>query len=153
MLETKEAAFVYVCKYLEEHGHKIRSVQNYNLGRHRLIQTNKGIYYMIFKREFFYSFKKQFPQWSKQNPTGYGESINMTFLNMALAKGATLLFIYPDKKIYKIYPNVVKNVCEKNNLTREQEKINKYNRMNFSGSTKSIKEITYSFPLCLLERF
>ena len=152
-LQTKEAAFRYVINKLEDQGYRINHVQEYNKTRHRLYYTKKGLFYVVFKREFFLTFSKQFPVFAEQNPTGYGESINKYFLEIALAKDAVLLFVYSDGKIYKCYPKTIKTICEKNNLIRIQEKMNAYKLMDYSGKKEYQQEITYSFPLFLLERF
>jgi hypothetical protein len=121
-----------------------------NKGRHILIRndTNDIIYYAVYKREYFNTFSKKFPDFIRKNPSMcmIGESINSNFLDIAIRKGVyQILFIHPNK-IYSCFPLFFKKFAEKNNLIRTQNKLNIY----FNESTY---EKTYSIPLNLLERF
>ena len=112
-------------------------------GKHVLLKPDNGkspVYYMLFKREFFLSFSKQFKDFTSKNKSlmGYGESINSECLDYAIKNGADrVMFTYQSGVIYYTYPNMIKRFCEKNNLVRVQEETG---------------EKTYSFPLKVLDR-
>lgn len=100
-------------------------------------------YYMLYKRDFFRTFLAQFPHYKEQNDNlvGLGESINKTALDYAIRRGTDwLLFIYESGKVYKINPKFLMKFCLRNNLIRTQ-------------TTSSRGELTYSFPISLLERY
>lgn len=155
--KNKNAGMNWFKNQLESQGYQIINTQFYNHDRHELITVKKDDkterFYCLFKRDFFFTFHKQFPKWSKDNPTGYGESINKKYLDIAISHDAVLVFMYEDGKIYKIYPMIIKNICGKNKLIRSQDKTNSYNKLDYSGTSKFINEVTYSFPICLLKRF
>ncbi len=111
-------------------------------------------YYVLFKREFLWSFNKQFPVFVKEQSEyrGVGESINKNSLYGALTRSIDyLLFVYPDGKVYRISPKGVRNFCQKNNLIRTQDKVNNFKVKDGTGKSIPIRETTYSFPVQLLE--
>lgn len=113
------------------------------------------MYYSIFKREFFMSFNKQFPQFVKENPefSGVGESVNKEVLYSSISRNVDyLLFVYESGKVYKVSPKIVRNFCQKHNLVRTQDKVNSFKRTNGSGGVTTVRESTYSFPIALMER-
>ena len=63
-----------------------------------------------------------------------------------------LLFVYPNKKVYKISPLLIKNYCEKYNLIRKQDRVNNY-LVPYTQDNIKEQEVTYSFPINLMERF
>lgn len=148
-LETSQAGFRFVCNVLKEKGFQVQSVHPTNEGRHCLIKTDSGNYYVLFKKAFFWSFKSQFPEWSEKNPTGFGDSINAEFLKFAKKHDAFLLFCYSNWRIYLITTKKVKEL----NLLRTQDKVNGYQLPDFSKSREYINELTYSFPLKEMVRF
>jgi len=148
-IKNKERAFQLVIDILKEKGFKVKRIKYFNKGRHCLIDTESNKYYVLFKHGFFYSFNKQFPQFAKENHSGYGESINKEYLNIAIKNDAYLLFIYEDGKIYLIHSYKVKKI----DLVRTQEIQRIYNLPSFSNSREIVNEVTYSFPLNKLIRF
>ena len=102
MIETINEALPIVKEAIEQKTHEaIKSCQSIHEGKHYLIKTTSGThYYMLYKRDFYHTFGKEFKignQW--------GESINLDYLNLALRLNINMfLFVYADGKIYEISP-------------------------------------------------
>lgn len=104
---------------------RIDHVDFKNHNRHMVLYLKDGeIYYCLFKREFIHSFNYKAVDLLKQYPdlAGYGESINVEWCMWAKMKGAKLLYIYEDGKVYTIHPKTVQNVS----VIVEQKQVNKY---------------------------
>lgn len=149
MIQCQDSAFREFFKEMKRRGHlKTFPIDEYNHGRHRLIQIDRKRYYVVYKRDWFNTFGKQF---NLKEYSGVGESINKEYLELALNRNAEkIVFIHPDG-MFGIYPALIKNFCEKNDLVRTQDKPNHYKGLN--GFTETIRETTYSFPKELLEGF
>lgn len=96
-----------------------------NYGRHMLIYLKSGeVLYCLFKHEFLHSFNFIAPSIVREFPefAGYGESINVDDFVYAKTIGATLIYIYPSGKVYKVYPNLVARVS----VVYDQKRVNKY---------------------------
>lgn len=104
-----------------------------NNARHYLLMTNSGTsYYLLFKRNFFGSYGRQF------NTQGMGESINPEYLRFCNARGiANILIVYEKGHVYVVNPLEWKQFAESHNTIRMQK-----------GG-----ERTYSIPLSLLKRW
>ena len=153
---TQEQAFRETQQYLSKKHDCWFQRRIYNKGRHVLFfPMKKGIpsYYTIYKREYYETFNRAFPEFIEQNPEmrGRGESINKESLLIAIrAKADFLLFLHPGGT-YKISPMLVYKFCKKHSLIREQKKINEYLQA-CEKNTKLMQENTYSFPVKLLEK-
>lgn len=156
-LKVVDSAFKGVAYFLRSKHNNFYFFQLFNRGKHALftppVTTALPSYYVVFKRDFFFSFAKQFFEFVKEFPefNTVGESINEEFLETALKFGVDyLLFVYDNGKVYKVSPFVVKRFCEKHKLVRLQDKTT---RIIKDGYRQAIREKTYSFPITLLERF
>jgi hypothetical protein len=159
MLLNHDAGFEYV-KKLVGLKYKISMVTKWNKGRHLLIQCmndkDQFIYfYCLFKHTTFHSFNAVFKRFVEQFPEfeGHGESINVEFLEYARVREATLLYIYPDGKIYSIESKLVYNFCNKNGLSRTQDRRNEYLEAWGNGAKAIIQEKEYVFPIKLMARY
>lgn len=150
-IQNEDKAFEYIIQQFRKFDF-MESAKRYNKNRHLLINTKIGNFYCLYKRELFHSFQQKFPEFIFKNPLGLnlanleGESINKEFLDIAIEKDAILLYIYPDRKIYKAYPAQLKRIAEKCNLIRTQDRHNTYKMSNFTDQHTLVQEITYSFP-------
>jgi hypothetical protein len=177
MILTKDKALEITMNYLL--GKLISPVIiNRNKFGHALIRTNKGVLYWLFKKDHFHSFNYEMKGFVKAHPefAGLGESINQEYLLYAIDKNATLIFQYQDneaiyapsrqkllEEVKKIFPEgnfenidstrLLKIFCDAYNLKRAQDRENEYKSNDYCDSTIRIHEITYSFPLKLLERY
>jgi len=122
-------------------------LKDYNKGRHKLIRSEEGLFYMIYKRNWFNSFSEKFPDFKCDC---VGESINKKSLGTAIYNNVDkLVFVHPDG-VYSQYPLVIERFCEVNKLVRIQDKSNSYAA--YGGNRKEVREETYSFPKYLLEK-
>jgi len=157
-LVNKDMAFDYIIKKLHTKYDAWFSVIPINRGRHMILKPQKNLiplFYCLYKREWIREFNNMFKDYVKNNPDmrGLAESINKECLFYSIRIGANyLLYIYPDQSIYIINPLLVKKYCEKNHLVRFQQKTNDYKLPDFQKSIERINEITYCFPIKLLER-
>ena len=62
-----------------------------------VLDAKKELYYVLFKREWFHSYSRQFPQ---EEGEGFGQSVSLNILEKAVGDGATMVIIFPDGKIY-----------------------------------------------------
>ncbi len=128
--------FVQLLKLLNREFDTVYNFTLINEGRHSLmkpIDKSKPVFYSLFKKDFFNSFGKFYPD----EPSSVGESINEEWLNLALDRGVDYLaFVYPSGHGYFISPSLVKRYCESRNLIRVQDH----------------GELTYVFPVTFLER-
>lgn len=99
-VETAEAAYHQVIEHMQKNGHTIIATNETNFSRYRIMTTNKGRYLVMFKKEFFRNFGREFARFGE---TGLGDSINIKGLKEAVISGAmNLIFIYPNGAIYTI---------------------------------------------------
>jgi len=153
------AAFEYVKKLLVRKGYRIRMLHKLNKGRHLLIETVYGeryqYFYVIFKHTFLHSFNYLFKDFVEKYPNleGHGETINIENLEYARIREATLLFVYPDMKVYGIDSRYVYKFVHEHNLIRTQERRNEYKIEYANGQVEVINEQTASFPVKLLVRY
>jgi hypothetical protein len=149
------AGWEVIRKDLLSKGFKFLSVFELNKGRHLLIHTDKENFYCLFKHEFFHSFNYIFKDFIGKNPEfkGFGESINVSCLEVATKYEATLLYVYEDESVYSIPSLLVKKFCDLHNLFRVQDKSNIYKLGNFSREETSVRENEVVFPVKLLNRF
>ena len=109
-----------------------------NKKRHCLItimKPNQEIikFIVLFKRAFFGTYSQQF-----DTASGLGESINKSCLEAYKKMGVdTILYVYPDKKIYSITVDKFINMGYGNNYIRKQK----------SG------EVTVHIPISMLKRW
>jgi hypothetical protein len=96
-----------------------------------------------------------FKDFVNKNPEfeGHGESINVEFLEYAKNREATLLYIYPDGKVYSVESKLVYNFCIKFSLVRVQNRQNEYKEIFGNGSTHVVNEKEFVFPIKLMSRF
>lgn len=95
------------------------------------IKVNDDLYYVTFKREFFYTFGRIFGK------KGIGQSYSEDIVLKASSDNAIIVFIMPDSKIYSINANEVKKYAIQNNTIRKI-----YNE----------PQKNYSVPVSLLKR-
>lgn len=109
--------------------------------RHLLVKTDHGVFYCLFKHNFFMSFNYQFPDFVKRYPefAGVGESINMIWLKKAMSYDAMLVYVYEDERIYTIKAKELWDFVNTHSLIR------------FSNQVP--KELEAVFPIKKLERW
>jgi len=157
--ENHSVGFYQFQKILQAKGYFIQDTTLLNKSRHMLIRAMKNgqleTFYCLFKHEFFHSFNLQFAHYIKLNPerAGQGESINIEYCKKAIEHDAILIYIYPDKRIYKIYPKFIDLYCKKNNLIRQQNKSNEYLKKDYTKEKEPIQEEEYVFPVSFLMRW
>lgn len=99
-IQNGEAGYLNVVKFLRDSGHKLLETIEINQGRYRVLKTDREIFLIMFKRDFFRNFSKYFRD---KGATGLGETINLENLKEAVSKGTMkILFIYPNGHIYSI---------------------------------------------------
>lgn len=138
---------------LEAQGKHIKRVKKFNHERHCIIETDAEKLYVIYKREYFNTFYKKFPDYfNKFNFKDLrGESINVNYLKLAMMEQVDfIVFIHPEKS-YFIEPSRILNCCLRFNLIRYQDKINEY-KGNYGKGIKE-NEKTYSFPIEIMEEW
>lgn len=160
--------------------HLVPYIAEVNRYGHRIIKTkDKEItYYWLFKEDYFRSFSNKFPEYMvKENRYGgYGETINVEYMQKCIFKRYILLFcngrhkdaIYTPSRekliqgLKQAYPGgdfnnvhttaLLKIYCDHHNLIRTQDRINEREMPN-SESIMQIQERAYSFPFQIMERF
>jgi len=162
MLLTQDAGFEYVKKIVRQK-HIIKMVDLHkakNSVPHLLIEVlgdykTYQYYYVLYKKTYVHSFNYLFPDFIKKFPefAGHGESINVDCLEFAKRREATLLYVYPDGKIYSVESNAVYKLCVNNKLSRLQNRRNEYTLANFHKDKEVINEKEYLFPIKLFERY
>lgn len=155
------AGFDYVKKIIGSK-YRINMVTPLNHGRHLLIQAKKDgqdkflYFYCLFKHTTLHSFNNLAKDFVNSFPEfeGHGESINLEFLEYARRRESTLLYIYPDGKIYEVESNAVYKFSHNNGLVREQGRINEYLE-DHDGKLLSVlkNEQTAFFPVKLMARY
>lgn len=151
---NSDAAFRHAFKVLEAKGFTLKSYDYLNQRRHCLVQVEehgrRSYFYLVFKKAFFYSFNALAKEFINKNPdnAGFGESINVEWLERARSFSAGLLFIYPDSKIYLIHSITLWKFVHENQLIRDQERLNHYKELH-DGNLLSIQkyERTAYFPI------
>ena len=158
-LMDKDSAYHYFLHRLKS-AYLLKSYKPENKKRHLIVETEiKGFekIYIVFHRETFHTFANKFYfnfiQSNQEYRFSEGESLNIEFINKAIEEECVLLFIYPDKKIKWIYPELFRKFAEKHKLINNQERTNIYKTRNYSGNLMAVNEITYSIPVDLLKDF
>ena len=99
-LKTANAGYSHFLKHLVKQGHRPESMIPINNSRYFILQTDKGKFLVMFKRDFFHNFGRYFRE---QGARGLGETVNIQDLKIAVRKEVeTLIFIYPNKAVYSI---------------------------------------------------
>jgi len=175
---TKQQALEFTLKTLKKQfGGEIVIIDR-NIHGHAMIRVGNYFFYFIYKKSHLNTFNRQFLNYvsQKNSISGLGESINKEYLLKVMRMKATLLFTYMNYP-YAIYkPSrwkllAISNIegdwssneewcdaslllmfCGKNNLIRKQDKENEYKTNDYSGNTVLQQEVTYCFPIKLLER-
>lgn len=93
-IETMDAGFSSIIKHLLSENYQIIETIPINRGRYKIVKTNKGNLLIMFKREVFFNFGKEF---ALKGLKGVGDTINCDDLKNAI--------ISKVKKIYTIFPN------------------------------------------------
>ena len=79
-----------------------------------------------------------------------GESLNLKYVLKAIEKDAQIVIIYQDGEIYSVFPALIKRVAEENGYIRTQNRMNMYNKRDYTGNVAPEQETTYSIPLSML---
>jgi len=155
MFLNRHAGFEYVQKLFDKNGLKVQSTSYYNKGRHMLLQTSEGFFYVLFKKQPIHSFNnlRETQKFLHDNPdlVGWGESINIDCVDYANSRKVRVLFyVYEDEKVYYI-----PLVRVRNGVVREQLRSNEYTELQENGSLvkQSINEKEYIFPMKWMERY
>ena len=83
----------------------------------KLVIKRDESFLIMFKRDFYHSFKNHFPYVKKESgvPYGYGQIMSKILLNKALDAGVNwLVFVMPDRKVYKCHVKLFKKFYDKN---------------------------------------
>ena len=152
---NQDVAFSEFKKKLFRNAEQIKAVKPYNKGRHWLIKTDESTYYILYRRFPFKTFSKQFFEFSEKNPSygEEGETINLNLLEIPLKHNAIIVFIYQNGSFKWIHSKAFNKFSKENNLIREQERGNVYNKGDYTGKKEIINETTASIPFSLLEDF
>lgn len=62
-----------------------------------VLDEKKELFYVFFKREWFHSYARKFPQ---EEGEGFGQSVSLSILQKAVSDGATIVIVFPDGKMY-----------------------------------------------------
>ncbi len=162
MILNKDAAKSLVIKILQKRGFQIQSVKKVNHGRHIMLFTQSQNFYLLYKTEPLHSFNHLHSNYTRKPNTfkGHGETINYEWLRYAMKHNCLLLYVYEsdpfnkeqEDRIYWIHPKKIKDFCEEHKLLRPHEKPTT-EQIPHSRSVQSFNEVTYDFPIALLERF
>jgi len=133
LVKNIEEAAIRVKDVFRQRGVKIVLDEYVNKKRHYILTTDGGsAYYILYKRAFFFSFGKVF------NKEGVGESINESFINLAITRNITsFLVVYENGHVYMVTPKAWDDYATINNTIRETD----------SG------ERTFSIPVNMLRRW
>jgi len=102
-IQNAEAGYLNVADLLIKKNYQLIRTIELNNDRYKILKTNKDIFMVLFKKDFFMSFSKFFPE-----EVGVGESVNVEDLKKAISPEIgvrQLVFIYPSGHIYKISVN------------------------------------------------
>ena len=130
-------AVEHVRKELSNRSEILENLTYVNNQKHATMRTKGGLYYILYKRDFFHSFGKIFG-----NVGGVGESINESCLKRAIMGNVkTILVVYSDGKIYAITPVKWRDYAQKYRTIRTTtEKDMGYgNERTFSVSIKELE--------------
>lgn len=95
-----DATYMKVANLLQKKGYTIQGTREINNGRYIICETDKGNFLIVYKREFFLTFGKQF---KNEGATGIGETINRDDLKTAVSIGVdNLIFVYENGDVYFI---------------------------------------------------
>ena len=81
-----------------------------------VVKSEDATYMVMFKREYYQAFQNHFPNIIKDDgkPYGYAQIMSIELLYWALRNKITyLVFVTPDRKIYKCRPIIFKKFVEK----------------------------------------
>lgn len=155
-LKNQAQATVWFARTLKSYDYAILKEHPCNKTRDSIFEvitpnSKKETYYVKFKRKFFNSFSKVFPKFYMEHPElgAVGESINVDCLKQALLCDK-LIFIYPDERIYFIYPALLHEFATIHGLIRIQ---NKTHYIKEFGHKKEKFEVTACIPIKLLQPF
>jgi len=155
MFLNRFAGFDYIKRLFDKNGLRVLSTSYYNKGRHMLVQTSEGYFYVLFKKQPIHSFNnlRETQKFLKEHPdcSGWGESINIDCVDYANSRKVRVLFyVYEDEKVY--YVPLVK---VRNSVIREQNVVNNYKELQENGSIviQDIREREYVFPMKWMERY
>lgn len=99
-----------------------------------VLNEKKELFYVFFKREWFHSYSRQFPQ---EEGVGFGQSISLGILQKAVADEASIVIVFPDRKMY----------------TRPAQKWLDYAQKHWTIRHAKDGDITASVPSRFLQRF
>lgn len=95
-----DATYMKVCKLLQKKGYTIEKTTEINNGRYIICKTDKGSFLIVYKREFYFTFGKEF---KNEGASGIGETINREDLIDANILGVrNIIFVYENGNIYFI---------------------------------------------------
>lgn len=150
-IECKDTAYKVFIDYLTKKYQNVKVVGNANKSRHKIVQVRNGAlmtrYYLIYKREWFNTFSKQFDKFVKKYPEYEGvkgESINQSSLSCATSNFCDFLIFCHPEGYYLASTVTIKNFCLTNGLYRVQERENTYKAK--GGGYLDTREATFSFP-------
>lgn len=131
----------------------------YNKGRHVLFVKQERykhldlpVFYVVYKRDFFHTFYKQFPRLYEFD-NGFskiGESLNESSVDFACDRADYIVFLHM-RHAYCILPTKFRSFAKHYNTVRVQERSNKYKSGNFSGGLTTLHEVTLSVPVSELK--
>ncbi len=131
---NQDSGFKKVLKELIENDINFK-VKTRNKSRHKHIISDIGSFYLLYKREYFNTFGKQF----KSTEFTSGESINKDALLYCFRNKVKLLIFIHKTEVKCVSPEFFYKIALKNKWIRRQERSNLY-------SEGIIHEKTYSIP-------
>jgi hypothetical protein len=152
IIECKDTAYKVFIDIMLRQKKKVNVKADLNKSRHKVIEVDGERIYLIYKREFFNTFSKQFPEFIGQFPyysDEKGESINPYGIYMANKYSCDKIVFAHKEGFFWIYTKQLENFCEKYNLIRKQERGNDY--LQKGGDRQIEYEETYCFPASMLQ--
>ena len=147
MGETAESKIKYLIDLLNRKGRGYY-LQNRYRGGHTILRSDIApSLYCVFKREYYLTFGKEFPEYTDE----LGESINLEALERAIALKCDYIVFIHSVRTFKVFPMQIKKFCEARNLIRQQKRFNQYKTTDCTNRIQLELESTYSFPITLME--
>lgn len=150
-IECKDTAYKVFIDYLKRKYQNVKVIGDANKSRHKIVEVRNGAlmtrYYLIYKRDWFNTFAKQFERFVRKYPVYKGvkgESINRSSLDIATSNFCDFLIFCHPEGFYLASTVTIKNFCITNSLYRVQDRENTYKAK--GGGYSEVREVTYSFP-------
>ena len=138
-----DATYMKVVKLLQKRGYTIEETIEINNGRYIICKTDKGNFLIVYKREFYFTFGREF---KNEGASGIGETINRDDLVTANSVGVdNIIFVYENGDVYYIRVTDFLNNCFR--------RTNKEGKKTLSVSIHELRKFTEERDINQLELF